>query len=857
MASFMIQNKLKHILSNIFAYKEDFSLENRLFLSAMVIGTLMCIIGSIISFIISPSLVTVVICLLLSSITLTFYYFIRYKRIVEPFKMPIIIVAFIGISAIWVFDGGINGPDIMVSFVILMLALISVPHGYKKYIIIFFIVLLTTIYLIQFYRPDIIVNIPSAKNRWLDSIITAIYCSFFIFLIISFLHRHYTIERQKAEASEYKVRSMFENSLSGFIFLNAKGRILEANPAAINMLGSPSLEATKQINVLSFQPLIDIGFSNEISNCINEKRVINNEAIYTTKWEKKVYIKYCLIPIYHGNEITGVWANLEDLTNLWNTQADLQKAKEKAEESEKLYRLLAENSSDAVWLMDLDMKFIYVSPSIEKLLGYSSDERKDSSLQKIYDPDAIAKLKTIVIDHINEYNKTGTNEPQIFELEAIHKNRSKVWIEISAKLLIDENKEITGILGSSRNINERKNVEFALIKSKEKAEESEIKYHDLYTLIRLMSDSMPDMLWAKDLNNQYIFANKAMCDKLLCAINTSEPIGKTDIFFARRQRELNPDDPNWHTFGELCANTDTITLQHMKPMQFDEFGNVKGKFLFLDVHKTPLFNSESELIGVVGTARDVTLQKKVEQELIIAKEKAEESDKLKTAFLENISHEIRTPINAILGFSKLLLKLSLTGDKRNIFTDNLHQSTYQLLTSVENIITLAHIQTNQIQINEMEFNPDELLNKLFKNFNSKKHLREKSHINLILNKSELSTLVITSDYTRIEQIFNILLNNAFKFTNEGYIEFGYRFDVDKINYYVKDTGIGIPEDKQKVIFKSFTQADKNIRQLFGGLGIGLSIAKALVKSLSGKITINSQLNSGTEIVFSIPSRSSN
>jgi PAS domain S-box-containing protein len=139
----------------------------------------------------------------------------------------------------------------------------------------------------------------------------------------------------------------------------------------------------------------------------------------------------------------------------------------------------------------------------------------------------------------------------------------------------------------------------------------------LYQLIRLMGDTMPDMMWAKDLQKRYIFANKAICRNLLHARDTSEPIGKTDLFFAERERALRPDDPNWHTFGELCMDSDELVVREMKKMQFDEYGNVRGKFLFLDVHKAPLFDSEGNLIGIVGSARDITERKQTENTIFM------------------------------------------------------------------------------------------------------------------------------------------------------------------------------------------------------------------------------------------------
>ena len=137
----------------------------------------------------------------------------------------------------------------------------------------------------------------------------------------------------------------------------------------------------------------------------------------------------------------------------------------------------------------------------------------------------------------------------------------------------------------------------------------------LFDIFRSIADNASDMIWAKDMDSKYIFANKAICDNLLIAENTDEPIGKTDTFFAKREREKHRDNPNWHTFGEMCHNSDIPVLQSKLPIRIDEYGNVRGKFLFLEVHKAPLYDKEGNLIGTVGTARDVTKQKELEAEL--------------------------------------------------------------------------------------------------------------------------------------------------------------------------------------------------------------------------------------------------
>jgi len=174
--------------------------------------------------------------------------------------------------------------------------------------------------------------------------------------------------------------------------------------------------------------------------------------------------------------------------------------------------------------------------------------------------------------------------------------------------LIRKDGKVVGVTSLCRDITEQRKAEEALQKKNK-------EYKNLYTMLRLLSDNMPDMIWAKDLDRRYIFANQALCDHLLHAESTEEPTGKEDMFFAQRERDSHPDDPEWHTFGEICRDSDAITLQSGKPEQFDEFGNVRGKFLFLDVHKAPMYDAEGNVIGVVGSARDVTDIKVAETQL--------------------------------------------------------------------------------------------------------------------------------------------------------------------------------------------------------------------------------------------------
>jgi len=147
------------------------------------------------------------------------------------------------------------------------------------------------------------------------------------------------------------------------------------------------------------------------------------------------------------------------------------------------------------------------------------------------------------------------------------------------------------------------------LKPEESLRKSEKLYQDLYRTVRLMCDNVPDLIWAKDMGKRFIFVNKAVCENLLNAKDTDEPIGKTDMYFADRERRSHPDDQEWHTFGEICADSDSVVMKSRKAERFDEFGNVKGIYLHLDVYKAPMWDEHGEMIGTVGCGREVTRER--------------------------------------------------------------------------------------------------------------------------------------------------------------------------------------------------------------------------------------------------------
>jgi len=242
--------------------------------------------------------------------------------------------------------------------------------------------------------------------------------------------------------------------------------------------------------------------------------------------------------------------------------------------------------------------------------------------------------------------------------------------------------------------------------------------------------------------------------------------------------------------------------------------------------------------------------KKINRELVIAKAHAEESDMLKSSFLANIGHEIRTPLHAIMGFSEFLFDPGLSDEDRKGYVQIIKASSMQLLSVISDIIDISTIEAGQIAVDIELVNINDLLGELFVTYNK---LIEVKKLSLHCSCEHPNELIqLKTDGNRIRQVLCNLLNNAIKFTKEGKIEFGYKLRENSIEFFVKDNGIGIDPENHELIFQRFRKAVNSDGQIYRGNGLGLSISKALVEKLGGTISVNSELGSGSTFAFAIP-----
>lgn len=294
------------------------------------------------------------------------------------------------------------------------------------------------------------------------------------------------------------------------------------------------------------------------------------------------------------------------------------------------------------------------------------------------------------------------------------------------------------------------------------------------------------------------------------------------------------------------------------------FKNQAGVTKYVSVNAHLIYNSDGIPDHIDGLITDITERVLIDQELIMAKEKAVESDRLKSAFLANMSHEIRTPLNGILGFSELLEDPKLTEESRQHYIKVIRNSGARMLNIINDIIDISKIESGQMKVSISETNVNELMESLY--FFFKPEVERKGMQFSVKDSLPFENANIQTDKEKVYAILTNLVKNAIKFTNKGQIEFGYEIvagndpsGIDKkdnkpeeLIFFVKDTGIGIPQEKLGIVFERFRQVNETNTRNFEGAGLGLSISKAFVEMLGGRLWVESEYGKGSTFYFTLP-----
>lgn len=322
-------------------------------------------------------------------------------------------------------------------------------------------------------------------------------------------------------------------------------------------------------------------------------------------------------------------------------------------------------------------------------------------------------------------------------------------------------------------------------------QESEKRYRQFYSMFRLMADNMPDLLWAKDIDRRFTFVNKAICEKLLMARDIEEPIGKTDMFFALRERDSHPDQPDWHTFGEICRDSDGVVMASGQPERFDEFGNVRGKFMFLDVYKAPIWDENGTMIGTVGCGRIVTREKELEEQQKKTMRQLQASLEEKETLLREIHHRVKNNLQALIHL--ISMQESMLEYSQN--------ARYAFQEIKDRIMAMAMIHTQLYQSNN------------FNQIDIKAYTEELTTHLLQLSRKEppiQKKILIKEIFLRVDtaipcgMIISELISNVLKYAfPDGYVQgtdghlptVTITFTESETDYTlcVSDNGIGLPQ----------------------------------------------------------------
>ncbi len=468
---------------------------------------------------------------------------------------------------------------------------------------------------------------------------------------------------------------------------------------------------------------------------------------------------------------------------------------------------LIDNVPDTIYFKDLESKFIRVNKSQAKLLGLSNPE------------EAIGKSDFDFFKHAQdaydvEQRIIKTGVAVLNQLHSIETDNGTKYMSDTKIPLYDSSHKCIGTVGITRDITDFKATEDSML-------ESQSKFKALF-------ENAPLAFFRLDKDMRVVEFNYRF-RKMFGY--TEEDLGK----IVKADLLVDPD------LGSLILDT----ILETKEVTTEIMLKRKNGEQFIANLTLALLEEGFKEVAIEGIVEDITMVAKAREELIKAKDRAIEADKLKSLFLANMSHEIRTPMNAIIGFTNMLREENLTSEEKNTFIDVIQSNGNALMSLIESIVDFSKLEADQMTVSISEFNFNPLFDAACDRTEKLLISEEKSNIKMIRSKGSEGEVRIQSDRHRLNQVMNHLISNAIKFTDEGEIELGYKIIGDELDVYIRDTGIGIQQNKLDKIFDRFTKVSSDKNRLYGGTGIGLTISKGLMELMGGKIEVESKIGKGS------------
>jgi len=545
-------------------------------------------------------------------------------------------------------------------------------------------------------------------------------------------------------------------------------------------------------------------------------------------------------------------------------------------EREELFSALLQNSSDDISIIDRNGIILFESSEKSKISDFGTDEVLGRPIYETVHPDDAGTFRQTVREVLANPGKRIKKE-----YRSLHKNKRWIFVEsIFSNQL--KNPAIRGIIVNTRDVSDRKMAEL-----------KERVYHD--NLI-FLSNSALELLGLSSKDQIFAYITSKLLGFLGSAIVIASSYDEEEkVHIIESVSGLQPHEEvvegllgrslvgmafplelssgHIEHAGQIYALKDELFQQGIGDLLPDQLTKLRD---FLHVHKiyNIILARDNKRLGNITI---LTLNKSIikfkhiietfvhqisvalhrsqlEHELIKAKDRAEESDRLKTAFLANMSHEIRTPMNGILGFAEMLNDNTLSTSNRKKYLEIINSNGKMLINLIDDIIDFAKIESGQVNIVQDDVSLNNLLDLVQSTFLTSWLRKDKARVKVVTRKAfPDDKAFVRTDPIRLRQIYTNLVGNAIKFTHKGSVEFGYNLsDSQTLQCFVKDTGIGIPENKLSMIFERFMQADSSPSRKYGGSGLGLAISKGLVELLGGRMWAESEPGVGSTFYFTMP-----
>ncbi|NOU47755.1 MAG: PAS domain S-box protein [Bacteroidales bacterium] len=613
-----------------------------------------------------------------------------------------------------------------------------------------------------------------------------------------------SIKKAEAKIKEQSLllEKIFDNTPDCIVLLDKDYNFISVSESYARVCNKPASEFRGLNHFELYPSTLKEEFDEAISNNILYTK--NARPFTFPDYPEKgvTYWDLGMVPIKGtDNQVEIILFTLKDVT--WS-----KKAADELNESNEFKKSLLQTIPFGMHIIDENGNLLFQSESLQQIF---EEKMSDHPCWELYHDDKEQCIQCPLRNEI-EIGKTSS-------IESTKSLGGKVFEIYYTGMMFMGKKALLEIF---IDITDRKQIENKLVET----------YERLTTLI----EAIPDAIFFKDGEGRWLITNEPA--KELFKLHHFDWFEKTDA-------QLGYERPELKEAHDACIIGDELAWNAAELIKVPEvIEDEQGKIHYYEVTKKPLFDDAGQRRGLVIIGADISQRKIAEQELIVAKDKAEESDRLKSAFLANISHEIRTPMNGILGFAELLKEPGLSGEEQQAYIRVIEKSGSRMLNTINQIVDISKIVAGQVEVVVSNLNVNQRIKEICAGFETdaiEKGLKIKLDSSL-----EKETIILKTDPEKLTAIFTNILQNAIKYTYSGYIEVGYQKNENDLEFFVKDTGIGISKERQTAIFERFVQADIEDRKALQGAGLGLAISKAYVEMLGGKIWVVSDPESGSE-----------